>query len=142
MKKITITPYYMCYDVLIKPKFSNIKSRKMLNSKSKLTENIIENANYIFQYGYYYRDKMAIEIASLGGLGIIHRYCTIQQQVDMVKKVKRHTNYLITNPYTVNNYEHMDLVKNNIEYNKVDSLLVINNNDELVGIFTKRDDTI
>ena len=38
-------------------------------------------------------DKMAIEMALNGGLGIIHRYNTIEKQVEMVKSVKRYLSF-------------------------------------------------
>ena len=60
-------------------------------------------------------DKMAIEMAKLGGLGIIHRYCSIEQQVEMVKKVKRYTNYIIQEPYTVLESDIMIKVKQIME---------------------------
>lgn len=86
-------------------------------------------------------DKMAIEIAKLGGLGIIHRYCTIEKQVNMVKKVKRYTNYLITEPYKVKDYTPMKDVLNILVKKGVKSLLLVDDNDFLIGIFTNRDKT-
>ena len=82
---------------------------------------------------------MAIEIAKLGGLGIIHRYCTIEQQVEMVSKVKRYTNYMIHKPYTVNENLSMNEIKDIIINKKVKSFLVVNDDKFLKGIFTNRD---
>ena len=84
-------------------------------------------------------DKMAIEMAKLGGLGIIHRYCSIEQQVEMVKKVKRYTNYIITNPYTVNEYETIFNVKHKMKEKNVKSLLINDEYNNLQGIITNRD---
>ena len=99
---MSITPSYTYDDVLIKPRYSNIKSRKNVNLYSQLTPNVHLNVPIISSnMDTITEDKMAIEMAKLGGLGIIHRYCSIQQQVEMVKKVKRYTNFIINNPYTV-----------------------------------------
>ena len=46
-------------------------------------------------------DKMSIQLARNGGIGILHRYNSIQQQVQMLKNVKRAENLLIQNPYIV-----------------------------------------
>lgn len=50
-------------------------------------------------------DQMAIEMARNGGIGVLHRYNSIQEQVDMVKKVKRAENYIIQAPYLIDENE-------------------------------------
>jgi IMP dehydrogenase len=120
-------------DILVVPKFSNIKSRSTINLETKLTNNIrlkipIISANM----DTITEDKMAIAMAKLGGLGIIHRYCSIEEQVQMVKNVKRYTNYIIENPYTLNINDTIDKIKHS-------SYLVVNNDNKLVGIVSKRD---
>ena len=82
---------------------------------------------------------MAIGMALNGGLGIIHRYCSIEHQKSMVEKVKRYLNFMITNPYTmhedatVNDYVELKVQKG------ISSFMVVNNSGSTVGIITKRD---
>ena len=94
---------YTFNDVLIVPNFSSVKSRKNIDISTNLTKNIklkipIISSNMDTVTGY----EMAIEMAKNGGLGILHRFLSIEDQVDMVKKVKRYMNYKIDDPYTMN----------------------------------------
>lgn len=131
--------YYTYDDVLIKPKYSEITSRKNVSLESQLTPNIKLNIPIISSnMDTITEDKMAIEMAKLGGLGIIHRYCTIDAQVEMVKKVKRYTNYIIPHPYTISNNSTMGNVLDKIKNNNK-SLLVIDIDNFLKGIITQRD---
>ena len=45
--------------------------------------------------------KMAIAIAKAGGIGIIHRFLTIEEQADEILKVKRSGSVIIENPYSI-----------------------------------------
>lgn len=135
-----ITPYYTYDDVLIKPKYSEVKSRKNVNLKNKLTKNITLNTPLISSnMDTITEEEMAIEMAKLGGIGILHRYCSIEQQVEMVKKVKRYTNFVILEPYKIYENTKIKTIKEILYKRKVKSFLVINNNNNLVGIFTNRD---
>ena len=132
-------PYYTYDDVLIKPKYSDITSRKNVSLTKQLTPNIKLHVPIISSnMDTITEDIMAIEMAKLGGLGIIHRYCTIDSQVEMVKKVKRYTNYIITEPYTIDESSNMGEVLSKIK-NTNKSLLVINSDNILKGIITQRD---
>jgi len=134
-----ITPSFTYDDVLIRPKYSNVSSRKNVCLKTFLTKKIKLNTPIISSnMDSITEDDMAIEIAKLGGLGIIHRFCSIEQQVEMVKRVKRYTNYVIYNPYTIEEDTKMCDVVNLIHFKKVKSFMVVKNN-VFSGIFTNRD---
>lgn len=77
-------------DVLLVPKLTVIESRAQVNLKSFLTKKIqlripIVSANM----DTVTESKMALALGKLGGIGIIHRFLTIEDQVDEVKKVKK-----------------------------------------------------
>ena len=127
-------------DVLISPRHSNIESRKTISLKTRLTSKISLNVPLISSpMDTITEDKMAIEMALNGGLGIIHRYNTIEQQVDMVNKVKRYLSYIITNPYTILETETVQDLLNKIKEHNVYSYLVTDEKNTLIGIVTKRD---
>jgi len=127
-------------DVLISPRYSKIESRKTISLKTQLTKNISLNLPLISSpMDTITEDKMAIEMALNGGLGIIHRYNTIDQQVDMVNKVKRYLSFIITKPYTILESETVQDLLNKIKEYNVYSYLVTDENNTLKGIVTKRD---
>lgn len=76
-------------DVLIVPKYNKISSRKEVSFQTKVTKNysldipiIAANMDTVCE------SEMAIAIGKLGGLGVIHRFLTIEEQVEEIKKVK------------------------------------------------------
>ncbi len=82
---------YSFDEILIKPKYSEIKSRNdiLLNTKCIGNSNISLNIPIISSpMDTVTEDAMAIKLALLGGLGIIHRFQSIEDQVNMVKNVK------------------------------------------------------
>jgi len=127
-------------DILINPRLSNIESRKDVSLKTQLTKDIALHLPLISSpMDTITEDKMAIEMALNGGLGIIHRYNTIEQQVHMVKQVKRYLTYINENPYTILESETVNTLLHKIDTYKVYSFLVTNSENELLGIVTKRD---
>lgn len=81
---------YSYDDVLIVPKYNKIKSRKEVSFKTKVTKNYyIDMPLIAANMDTVCESKMAIAIGKLGGLGIIHRFLTIEEQVEEVLKVKR-----------------------------------------------------
>ena len=103
MKCIKIVDGFSYDDVLITPKYSSQTSRKKISLKTKVSRNISLHLPLVSSnMDTITEDKMAVEMALRGGIGIIHRFCSIKDQVEMVKKVKRHTHYIIQKPYTIN----------------------------------------
>lgn len=127
-------------DVLLVPKKSPIISRSQTSLKTQLSANIRINIPIISaNMDSVTESNMAIALAREGGIGIIHRFMTIQEQVEQVLKVKRSESVVIEQPYTT---DPTDTVKNAnaimSEYG-VSGLLVKDENDKLCGIITRRD---
>ena len=140
MRNIKIVEGYSYDDILITPKYSDKTSRKNISLKTNITKNVSLNLPLVSSnMDTITEDKMAIEMALQGGIGIIHRFCSIEDQVAMVKKVKRHTHHIIQTPYTVE--EELTIVNllDKIQELDVSSFLVVNEKEELSGIVTKRD---
>ena len=127
-------------DVLIEPRYSQIQSRRSINIGSKLTKNITLHLPLISSpLDTITESEMAIHMAINGGLGIIHRYNTIEQQVDMIKKVKRYLSFIIEHPYTISYLSTVEILLERIKKDKVNSFIVMNTDDQFVGLVTKRD---
>lgn len=126
-------------DVLLVPKYSNITTRSQTDLRTKLSKNISLNIPLISaNMDTVTESAMAIAMAREGGIGIIHRFLTVQEEVEEVLKVKRSASVMIENPYTVSPEQ---TIKDAISYmheKGVSGLLVVKDS-KLAGILTGRD---
>lgn len=131
---------YSFDDILIKPKLSNVLSRSHVSLKTKLSDKIKLNIPIISSpMDTVTETNMAIAMSLNGGIGIIHRFQSIDEQVKMVKNVKRHLSYIIEKPYVINKDESIeDLILLNKKLN-VSGMMVIDNDNKFVGIVSKKD---
>jgi IMP dehydrogenase len=127
-------------DVLLVPKRSPIISRTQTDLKTKLSRNITINIPLVSaNMDTITESGMAIALAREGGIGIIHRFMTIGDQVDEVLRVKRSESVMIEQPYTIkDDMKVHDAKKMMLEYG-VSGLLVETNDRTLDGIITNRD---
>src|SRR3989344_4437914 len=134
-------PLALTYDdVLIVPKRSTLTSRREANTKTRLTKKIslnipIVSANMDSVTG----PEMAITMARLGGIGIVHRFMTIEENVEAIKKVKRAQNYIITDPYTIEPTKTVGEAREFINNIGASGLIVANGDHRLRGILSSRD---
>lgn len=128
-------------DVLLVPKRSPIISRSQTDLKTKLSRNITLNIPIISaNMDTVTESSMAIAIAREGGIGIIHRFLTIEDQVDEILKVKRSESVIIEQPYTIKpDVTVLDARKAMEEYGV--SGLLVEEAGKLAGIITRRDIT-
>jgi len=127
-------------DVLLVPKFSDITSRSQTNLETKLSRNISLNIPLVSaNMDTVTESGMAVAMAREGGLGIIHRFLTIEEEANEVLKVKRSGSVMIENPYFISPKQ---TIKDAIRYMKekgVSGLLVTDSESKLAGILTRRD---
>src|SRR5215472_104027 len=89
-------------DVLLVPKRSAVISRSQTDLRTRLSSNISLNIPLISaNMDTVTEASMAIAIAREGGIGIVHRFMTIDDQVDEILKVKRSESVIIEQPYTI-----------------------------------------
>ncbi|MBI2151598.1 IMP dehydrogenase [Candidatus Woesearchaeota archaeon] len=126
-------------DVLLVPKRTTLNSRSEADVKTRFTKNIHLNIPLVSaNMATVTEHKMAISMAREGGLGVIHQFGTIEEQVHEVKKVKRSTSYVIENPLSVT--PNITIAKA-VEMMKTEGVtsLLVKSCEELVGIFTSKD---
>lgn len=126
-------------DVLIIPAFSEVLPRDV-NISTKFSKHITINIPIVSAaMDTVTNSFMAIAIAQEGGIGVIHKNMSINQQAIEVRKVKRAENGMILNPITVKEnafvYDALEVMR---EYN-IGGIPVINAENKLVGIVTSRD---
>ena len=127
-------------DVLLVPKYSKVTSRSDTDLSTKLSKNISLNMPLISaNMDTVTESSMAVTVAREGGIGIIHRFLTIQQQVNEVLKVKRSGSIIIENPYTINSELTIKDAFSIMDEKQVSGLLVTDSNSKIIGILTERD---
>ncbi len=126
-------------DVLLVPKRTPLQSRSEADLHTLFTKNIPLNIPLVSSnMASVTEHKMAIAMARNGGLGVIHQFGTIEEQVEEVRKVKKSTSYVIEHPLTVQEHITLGHAVETMKSAGVTSLLVLQG-EELVGIFTSRD---
>lgn len=83
--------------------------------------------------------EMAIAIAREGGVGIIHKNMTIEQQADEVDKVKRSENGVIVNPFSLTEDRLVSDADELMGKYKISGVPIVDRTGKLVGIITNRD---
>ncbi len=127
-------------DVLLVPKFSDIVSRSQTDLTTQLSRNISINIPMISaNMDTVTESTMAVTIAREGGIGIIHRFLTIQEEVDEIHKVKRAGSVIIENPYLINPEQTIQDAFKIMNEKQVSGLLVTDSSSKLIGILTERD---
>ena len=126
-------------DVLLVPKRSPIVSRSQTDLRTRLSHNINLNIPLISaNMDTVTESQMAIAVAREGGIGIIHRFMTIEDHVDQILRVKRSESVVIEQPYTVKpDMTLADMHRLMADYGV--SGLLVEDGGKLAGIITRRD---
>ncbi len=126
-------------DVLLLPAYSEVLPRQV-DLRSYFSRNIQMRIPVISAaMDTVTESRMAIAIAQEGGMGVLHKNMSIEEQANKVRKVKRSENGMIIDPVTLNEKATIgDAVQIMKEF-KIGGIPVINDNNRLVGIITNRD---
>ncbi|MEM7112023.1 MAG: IMP dehydrogenase [Chloroflexota bacterium] len=127
-------------DVLLIPKRSPVRSRRDVNTATRLTNSIqlgipiiSANMDTVTESG------MAIAMAREGGMGIIHRFMSIEKHAAQIRQVKRSEGVVVENPYSIDQEASINQARRMMERYDIGGLVVTNGNERLVGLVTQRD---
>jgi len=126
-------------DVLLIPAYSDVLPRDV-STRTNLTKNISLNIPMLSAaMDTVTEASLAIALAREGGLGILHKNMSIEQQAAEVRKVKRSESGLILDPVTLLVDATIGDALNLMKENKIGGIPIIDNIGKLVGILTNRD---
>jgi IMP dehydrogenase len=128
-------------DVLLVPAKSEVLP-KDVSLKVNLTETLKLNIPIISAgMDTVTESELAISIARQGGLGVIHKNMSIEQQADQVDKVKRSESGVITDPFFLTPEHQVFDAEHLMGKYRISGVPIVNNEEEqkLVGIITNRD---
>ncbi|MGB1507373.1 MAG: IMP dehydrogenase [Crocinitomicaceae bacterium] len=126
-------------DVLLVPAYSEVLPRDVKLS-SRFSRKIELNAPIVTAaMDTVTEANMAIAIAQQGGIGVIHKNMSIEEQTKNVRKVKRSESGMIIDPITL----HQGAIVNDalalMKENSIGGIPVVDENKKLIGIVTNRD---
>jgi IMP dehydrogenase len=126
-------------DVLLLPAFSQVLPREV-DIRSKLTKEITLNIPMLSAaMDTVTEATLAMALAREGGIGILHKNMSIEQQVEQVRKVKRSESGLIIDPITLHEQATIGDALRLMKENRIGGIPIVDNAQRLVGILTNRD---
>ncbi|MBP2832298.1 IMP dehydrogenase [Aquimarina sp. U1-2] len=126
-------------DVLLVPAFSEVLPREV-NIQTKFTKNITLNVPIVSAaMDTVTESRMAIAMAQEGGIGVLHKNMTIEEQAIKVRKVKRAESGMIIDPVTLPKDAKVIDAKNNMREHSIGGIPIVDDHHKLIGIVTNRD---
>ncbi len=127
-------------DVLLTPQYSDVKSRRKLSTRTQLTTKIsmqtpIVSANM----DTVTEHEMGVVMAREGGIGFIHRFMTIDEQVRQIQRVKKTESFVVENPITLIETSTVGNAWRLVNETETGGIVIVDKDNRVVGIVTTRD---
>jgi len=127
-------------DFLNPPGWGKAKTRKTISLAGRFSRNVKLNIPIVSaNMDTITRARMAVAMAREGGIGIIERYLSIEEQCEKVREVKREESYVISQPHGISKDSTVAQAKELMARNRVGSLVVLNGSGKLLGLLSSRD---
>ncbi|WBY15919.1 IMP dehydrogenase [Erythrobacteraceae bacterium WH01K] len=126
-------------DVLLRPAESDVLP-SMADTRTMLTKAIGLNIPVVSSaMDTVTEADMAIAMAQLGGIGVLHRNLTVEEQCAAVRAVKRFESGMVVNPITISPDATLGQAQEMMTQNRISGIPVTDRGGKLVGILTNRD---
>ncbi len=126
-------------DVLLVPSYSQVLPREV-NTSTQLTRSLSLNIPVVSAaMDTVTEKKLAIAIARQGGIGIVHKNMTIEQQADQVRSVKRSESGMIIDPVTLKVTANVGDALSLMRSYSIGGIPIVDDEHRLIGILTNRD---
>lgn len=126
-------------DILLVPSFSEV-TPSQVDTKTRLTKKINLNIPLISAgMDTVTESEMAIAMAREGGIGIIHKNMSIEEQAKNVDRVKRSEHGIITDPFYLSKDDTIKDADDLMAHYRISGVPIVDENKRLIGIITNRD---
>ena len=126
-------------DVLLQPGASDVLPSQA-DTRTQLTKNISLNIPILSSaMDTVTEADMAIVMAQLGGIGVLHRNLSIEEQAAAVRQVKRFESGMVVNPITIRPTQTLADAREIMARHRISGIPVVEASGKLVGILTNRD---
>ena len=141
VKDINSLPLSLTYDdVLLIPQRSLVRHRRDVDTTAYLTSGIRFKVPFISaNMDTVTESEMAIAMATNGAIGFIHRFMSVAEQAENVKRVKRHEGFLIDDPYTIGPDRPLKDLVEQLSLNGISGFVVVDPQGKLLGLISRRD---
>ena len=126
-------------DVLLEPAHSTVLPADT-NISTRLTQKIRLNVPLMSAaMDTVTEHRLAIAMAQVGGIGVVHKNFTIEEQALQIAMVKKFEAGMVVNPLTIAPDEPLSYALNMMEQNQISGIPVVENKQRLIGILINRD---
>jgi IMP dehydrogenase len=126
-------------DVLLRPAESDVLPSQA-DTRTRVTRDIALNIPVLSAaMDTVTEADMAIVMAQLGGLGVLHRNLTVEEQAAAVRAVKRYESGMVVNPITITPDQTLSDALELMQRHRISGIPVVESSGKLVGILTNRD---
>ncbi|MBI4066301.1 IMP dehydrogenase [Candidatus Gottesmanbacteria bacterium] len=127
-------------DVLLVPQKSRIQSRSEVVTTTKFSRTIPLAIPFVSSnVDTVTESEMAIAMAKLGGIGVIHRFMSIERETEEVRRVKRSEGFIMGNPFTLSPHQTVGQAKTLMKRHGVTSAIIVDHQEKVKGLVSERD---